>query len=147
MYTCIAGNLEDGNDFKSTAFLKEPKILKFITDERSISAYGIAALGNKLFTVRGNNKLYIYDTNTFAFTREVTIPESSGMYYLVSCEHNNCLYINDIRLHMIIVFDPVLNMVFRRWPADVKALFVTRRYTLLAIVDDEDLVGFGLFIK
>jgi len=59
---------------------------------------GVTSLGDDVFVVRWNSqqKIEVYDVNTFTLQRHITVPGLGGVSYgLAACPYNNCLYASD----------------------------------------------------
>jgi len=58
---------------------------------------GVTSLGDDVFVGRvSNQKIEVYDANTFTLQGHITVPERGHHFYgLVACPFNNCLYASD----------------------------------------------------
>jgi len=73
---------------------------------------GMTVLGSELFVVRyGSPHLNVYNTNTFAWTRNITIADSVVLRSIVASLAYNCLYISDDELKVVHRYDLESNVL------------------------------------
>ena len=113
---------------------------------------GIAQQGTELFVCAyRNERVAVYDLNTYSLTRHVIVP---GMRYarsLVACKQNNCLYISDYAskcIHRVVLSKPSRRPLFgivistkysfSKWPlnTDSRGVSLTRAFNLLVTLPE-----------
>jgi len=64
-------------------------------DESRQPVTGITVLGSDVFVVRCTSQVYVYNSTSFTSTHNLMITGSDQLRRIVSCSHNNCLYVSD----------------------------------------------------
>jgi len=133
MFKNLLGAVNADMNYYSTAFLRAPKLLHIIPENKTI--HGLTVLDNELFVVRGTSEVDVYDCRTFELTRKLTIPGSKGLQAIVACQHYTCLYISDSarKKQTIFRFDHRSKELINKWPVKggCCGLSVTTRYSVL----------------
>jgi len=125
-------------DVKSASFSAKPLLHHVIQETGRVS--GITVVGSQLFAIQrilfsGRGIVDVYITNTFTLTRKIEIPDSKNLVAIVSCVHNNCLYLCDDTGEKSIIhrYDLQLNNVINKWSIGgaSEGLSVTSSYNVL----------------
>jgi len=66
---------------------------------------GITVVGSDLFVVLGTSKVYVYNSTSFTSNNNIMITGSQQLHEIVSCSHNNCLYVSDWEQKTIYRYD------------------------------------------
>ena len=106
---------EAENRLDARSFLDKPKLLEVIPGDGSIT--GISVLNSELFVVRGSvspSQVNVYNTNSFTWTRNITITGSSGLRAVVASPRYNCLYVSDPDLKAVHLYN-LSNNVTTQW--------------------------------
>src|SRR5437870_4451016 len=99
------------------------------TDDNQVR--GITTLNSQLYILRERSQhIDIYNTTDFAKTGHVDTSDMKNPRSLVSCSHNNCLYISDSGdIHRVQLPDQLVT----KWKVgSVTTVSITRAYNLLA---------------
>jgi len=93
---------------------------------------GITVLGSEVFVVRRTSQVYVYNSTSFTSTRDFTITESKRLHEIISCSHNNCLYISDGGQRILYRYD-LSNNVTTKWSVNgtCYGLSVSKCYNVL----------------
>jgi len=72
-----------------------PAVIHVIPQYKSVG--GVTSFGDELFVARFycQQKIEVYDANTFALQTHITVPGLGTSLDLAACPHNNCLYAAD----------------------------------------------------
>jgi len=104
---------------------------------------GVTSLGDDLFVLRiiSQQKIEVYDTNTFTLQRHITVPGLGGRSDgFAACPYNNCLYSSDFNnnsVHRVDLSDrrnAVMKWSVARGPA---GLSVNNEHNLLVVSEVE----------
>jgi len=95
-----------------TAFLKAPAVDHVFSVSGDVT--GITVLGSDVFVVRHPSHVDVYDSTSFTSTRSLIITGSEQLEGIVSCSHNNCLYVIDSAQDIIYRYD-LSNNVTTKW--------------------------------
>ena len=80
------------------------------------SITGITVLNRELFVVPYlSSQVNVYDTNNLTLTRNITISGSSTLLAIVASPQSNCLYISDVNLKVIQLYNLSSNVI-SSWP-------------------------------
>jgi len=101
---------------------------------------GVTSLSDDVFVVRlhSQQKIEVYDANTFTLQRHITVPGLDCIWGLVACPYNNCLYASDYRnsVHRVDLSgsNAVMKWSVACWPA---GLSVNSEHNLLVVSERE----------
>jgi len=129
----IMPNNEPVVEINATLFLLNPTLISVINMNGSIR--GITVLNGKMFVVRAESSLvFVYDTNNFTMIRILSISDSgkTNLSDIVASSRHNCLYISDMGLRVIHLYN-LSNNSITTWSVDgvCYGLSLTRANTLL----------------
>jgi len=97
---------------------------------------GVTVLGSELFVVQDTSQVNVYKSTNFTLTNNLMITGAKRLDGIVSCSHNNCLYVSDSIQHIIYRRDLSKN-VTTKWSVSGKhILSVTKFYNVLACLRD-----------
>jgi len=120
-----------------TKFLTKPTLLHVMTAKSGQPVTGITVLGSDVFVVRRTSQVYVYNSTSFTSSPNLTITGSKQLRRIVSCSHNNCLYVSDTLKESIYRHD-LSNNVTIKWSVSsgCYGLSVTKCYNVLATLYD-----------
>jgi len=121
--------------FDLTKFLTKSLVLHVIQERGQVT--GITTLGSDVFVVRRTSQVDVYNSSTFTSRRKIAITGSEQLRGIVSCSHNNCLYVSDPEQKIIYRYD-LSNNVTTKWSVKgtCNKLSVTKYYNVLATLMD-----------
>ena len=100
---------------------------------------GVTSLGDDVFVVRSRSqqKIEVYDANTFTLRRHITVPGLYGSYWLAACPYKHCLYASDCNNNSVRRVDlsgsnAVMSWSVARYPA---GLSVNGDLSLLVVIN------------
>jgi len=106
-------NNDSDNRLNTRLLLNNSILLSAISVEGSIR--GITVLGSELFVVPGwSTQVFVYDTNNFNLTRNISITGSSRLWAIVASPRYNCLYISDVNQNVIYRYN-LSNNIITSW--------------------------------
>jgi len=124
---------------KLASFSAKPTLLHVLKTMGEV--IGITVVGSQLFAVQkiffsGRGNVDVYNTNNFTLTHKIEIPGSKYLTTIVSCVHNNCLYLSDHdtdEKSIIHRYDLQSNSVINKWSVGgaSEGLSVTSSYNVL----------------
>jgi len=118
------------NTKELTTFLREPGVIHVLANCGEVR--GITVLGTDVFVVRDTPDVDVYNSTSFTTRRMISIPKSEQLGAIVSCSHNNCLYVIDSGQKIIYRYD-LSNNVTTKWSVSGTCykLSVTKCYNVL----------------
>jgi len=114
-------------------FLEKPTVLHVKPKSGQVAGITVTVLGSEVFVVQNTSQVDVYNSTSLTSTRNFMITGSKQLRGIVSCSHNNCLYVSDIGKKIIYRYD-VSNDVTTCWSVSGKCcgLSVTNCYNVLA---------------
>jgi len=96
---------------------------------------GITVLGRDVFVVHDTSLVYVYNSISFTSAHNLMITGAEQLQGIVSCSHNNCLYVIDPGQNTIYRYD-LSNNVTTKWSVSETCcgLSVTTCYNVLATI-------------
>jgi len=93
---------------------------------------GITVPGRDVFVVRDTSQVCVYNSTSFTSSHNLKISESEKLKGIVSCSHNNCLYVRDSTAKIIYRYD-LSNHATTKWSVNggCRGLSVTKCYNVL----------------
>jgi len=85
---------------------------------RGKAVVGVTSLGDDVFVERSRSqqKIEVYDANTFTLQRHITVPGLGDYCYsLASCPYNNCLYASDWHNDSVHRVDLSFSSAMKKW--------------------------------
>jgi len=102
---------------------------------------GVTSLGDDVFVVRfkSQEKIEVYDANTFTLQRHITVPGLGRPLGLAACPHNGCLYAPDYDSHSVHRVDLSGSNAVMKWSVARQplGLSVNSEHNLLVASRDE----------
>jgi len=116
----------------STKFLIKSILLHVIPAESGQPVTGITVPGRDVFVVRDTSQVCVYNSTSFTSSHNLKISESEKLKGIVSCSHNNCLYVRDSTAKIIYRYD-LSNHATTKWSVNggCRGLSVTKCYNVL----------------